>query len=167
MKTLAGLIIKLFFNVFNGICPSSLLRAKVLRLLGAKIGKVVKVEKITLMHFEGFNMNNLNLSDRVFIGPGAILDLKGQIIIGESVKIGPGCNISTHVDAGKENIVSKNYPSRQASVRIGKGTWLGAGVTILCGVEIGENVIIGACSLVRSNIPDNCVAYGVPAKVMN
>lgn len=160
-----NILVKFLFLVLNAFCPSSIVRAKIMQAFGARVGKGVKIEKILLMHFEGWNMKNLVLGDKVFIGPGTILDLKDEIIIGESVKIAPGCNISTHVDCGKENIISSTYPARHEKVVIGKGSWVGVSSTILCGVTIGENVVVGAASLVRNDIPSNSVAYGVPAKV--
>jgi acetyltransferase-like isoleucine patch superfamily enzyme len=49
-------------------------------------------------------------------------------------------------------------------VTIKKGARISIGVTILRGVTIGENAVIGAGALVTRNIPDNCIAYGIPAK---
>lgn len=47
-----------------------------------------------------------------------------------------------------------------------KGASIGSGTTLLCGITIGENAIIGAGSVVTKNIPSNCIAAGNPAKVM-
>ena len=55
--------------------------------------------------------------------------------------------------------------SRIAPVTIKKGSWIGQNVVILPGVTIGENVIIGANSVVRKSLPDRCIAAGNPAKV--
>ena len=49
---------------------------------------------------------------------------------------------------------------------IAQGTTIGMGSNIINGVKIGRNVIIGAGSLVNKDIPDNVVAYGVPAKII-
>ena len=51
-------------------------------------------------------------------------------------------------------------------VIIGPGCWIGARVTILGGVKIGKGCVIGACSLVRSDIPDWSIAVGIPARVI-
>lgn len=53
-----------------------------------------------------------------------------------------------------------------APITIKKGTWICQNVVILPGVTIGENVIIGANSVVRTNIPDKCIAVGSPARVI-
>lgn len=50
-------------------------------------------------------------------------------------------------------------------VTIGRDVWLGANVTVLPGVTIGDNSVIGACSLVTKDIPANVVAFGQPCKV--
>ena len=51
-------------------------------------------------------------------------------------------------------------------VHIKKNVWIGANVTILPGVTIGENAIVGACSVVTKDVPDNAVVVGNPARVI-
>ena len=51
-------------------------------------------------------------------------------------------------------------------VSIGNDVWIGGNVTILPGVNIGNNVVIAAGAVVTKDIPDNCVAGGVPARVI-
>lgn len=51
-------------------------------------------------------------------------------------------------------------------VNIGSNVWIGENVSILQGVTIGNGAIIGANSVVTKDIPDNCIAVGVPAKVI-
>ena len=53
-----------------------------------------------------------------------------------------------------------------SEIRIGNDVWLGANVTILPGVSIGDNVVVGAGAVVTKDIPDNSLAVGVPARVM-
>ncbi len=49
---------------------------------------------------------------------------------------------------------------------VGSGSWLGTGVIVLPGARIGRNVAVGAGSVVVGELPDHCVAVGVPAKVI-
>lgn len=51
-------------------------------------------------------------------------------------------------------------------VEVGEGTWVGAGTTIIQGVRVGKNCFIGAGSMVVKDIPDDCLCYGNPAKVV-
>ena len=51
-------------------------------------------------------------------------------------------------------------------IHIKRNAWIGARVKILPGVTIGENAIVGTGSVVTKDIPDNCVAVGVPAKIV-
>ena len=51
-------------------------------------------------------------------------------------------------------------------VSIGSDVWIGGNVTILPGVSIGNNVIIAAGAVVTKDIPDNCVAGGVPVRLI-
>jgi len=51
-------------------------------------------------------------------------------------------------------------------VRIDDDTWIGGNVTILPGVHIGKNVVIGAGSVVTKDIPDDTIAVGNPSKVI-
>ena len=51
-------------------------------------------------------------------------------------------------------------------VRIGKNCWLGAGVVVMPGVTIGDNVVVGAGSIVTKDIPSNVVAVGNPCRVL-
>jgi acetyltransferase-like isoleucine patch superfamily enzyme len=77
---------------------------------------------------------------------------------------GTNANFITH-DGGVW-IFRKEYPDLDvvAPIQIGNNVFLGFGVTILPGVTIGDNVVVGAGSIVTRSIPSNCVAAGIPAK---
>lgn len=53
------------------------------------------------------------------------------------------------------------------NVEIGDGSWLGTHVVIAGNVEIGKNCVIGANSVVTKNIPNYCVAEGIPCRIIN
>jgi acetyltransferase-like isoleucine patch superfamily enzyme len=104
---------------------------------------------------------------RIVIGDRAALNSfcrifgHGRVEIGEDAQIGPGCLITT-TDHDYRGELETSFKS----VVIGKGAWIGANVTILPGVEIGDHAVIGAGSVVTKNIPPRAVAVGVPAKVI-
>jgi acetyltransferase-like isoleucine patch superfamily enzyme len=85
-----------------------------------------------------------------------------EISIGNNVAISENVTIwdsDAHVIIGKEDQMTQ-------SIFIGNNVWIGNNVTILKGVTIGDGAIIAAGSLVNKNIPNNCLAAGVPAKVI-
>ena len=89
------------------------------------------------------------------------------LTIGENVFIHKGAIILTHDWTGWCIVNTHNefIPSHNR-VSIGNNVWMGMRVMILKGVTIGDNVIIGAGSVVTKSIPSNSVAVGVPARVI-
>ena len=79
-------------------------------------------------------------------------------------------------DDPNTSIITVNHPlspskrrqhiGQAKPVNIGRDVWIGANCTILPGVTIGNNVVIAAGAVVTKNVPDNCVAGGVPAKII-
>lgn len=88
--------------------------------------------------------------------------------IGEHVFLHAGTTILTH-DWASWCFVKKynDFIPSHGKVIIGNNVWLGENVTILKGVEIGDNVIIGAGSIVTKSIPSDSIAVGVPARVIS
>ena len=93
-----------------------------------------------------------------------ILDVK-EVYIGDNVMIGPNTTITTvgHPITPKGR---REHLAQATEIIIGDDVWLGANVTILPGVTIGDNVTIGAGSVVVGDIPSNTVAVGNPCKVI-
>lgn len=61
---------------------------------------------------------------------------------------------------------AKRHLTSKGEIRIGRNVWIGDKVSILGGVTIGDNVIIGACSIVTHDIPSNSMAAGMPARIV-
>tara|TARA_S200000501_G_scaffold371150_1_gene413649 strand:- start:18 stop:428 length:411 start_codon:yes stop_codon:yes gene_type:complete len=102
------------------------------------------------------NLDGFNLGVNTDIGSFSYINAKNGVVIEDEVQIGSHCSIYSisSIDNSSGKVILKN------NCRIGSHT------TILPGVTIGKNSIIGAHSLVNKNIPDNVVAFGVPAKVI-
>jgi acetyltransferase-like isoleucine patch superfamily enzyme len=104
---------------------------------------------------------------RITIGDRAALDSfcrffgHGAIDIGADTQIGPGCLITT-----TDHDYADNLTVRFNRVSIGQRVWIGANVTILPGVEIGDGTVVEAGSVVMKSLPPGCVALGVPARVV-
>lgn len=98
--------------------------------------------------------NNVGIS-------GCALHCFKRIIIEDDVKIGGNCTL---MDGDFHPEDPRSGVPRE--IIIGKNVWVGCNTTILKGVHIGENTVIGACSVVVKDIPANCVAVGNPCKVV-
>ena len=100
--------------------------------------------------------------------------INSYTIIGamEAVSIGSHCIFAAFVsitDAthGIDNlsIATKHAPIAAKPVTIGDNVWLGSGVMVMMGSHIGNDAVVGARSLVREDLPDRSVSFGMPAKV--
>jgi acetyltransferase-like isoleucine patch superfamily enzyme len=87
------------------------------------------------------------------------------VTIGDNVFIGPNVVLSTAGHPVEADIRSTGLEFAKP-IRIGNDVWIGATVTIVPGVEIGDNVTIGAGSVVTRSIPSNSVAVGNPCRVI-
>tara|TARA_Y200000002_G_scaffold344379_1_gene317559 strand:+ start:1137 stop:1547 length:411 start_codon:yes stop_codon:yes gene_type:complete len=102
------------------------------------------------------NIDGLELGKKTDIGAFTYINAKYGAIINDDVQIGSHCSIYT----------TSTIDSKSGKVILENNCKLGSHSTVLPGVTIGENSIIGAHSLVTSNIPPNVTAVGVPAKVI-
>lgn len=147
------------------VLVGSHLRALVYRLVGFRIGKGVRFWG--RVFFEGVG----DIYSRFSIGDGSTmsfhcrLSVNAPVAIGRNVVVGPGVTILTdrHEIGPPEMRCGRRQP---APVRIGDGAWIAANVTILPGVTIGPGSVVGAGSVVTRDVPANCVAAGVPARVI-
>ena len=92
---------------------------------------------------------------------------KSSIIIGKRVEIAPNCGIYPFNHGIEAGIPIREQPLiSKGDIIIGDDAWLGFGAVLLDGVRIGKGAVIGAGAVVTRNIPDNAIAYGVPARVV-
>jgi acetyltransferase-like isoleucine patch superfamily enzyme len=109
----------------------------------------------------------LHVGDRCVIGRGSHIVAHHSIEIGDDVYTGPYVYITdqNHKYEDIDTPIGRQWPVNSA-VRIGAGCWLGTGAVILPGATVGRNVVVAAGSVVRGEVPDNCVVAGVPAKIV-
>lgn len=134
--------------------------AQLKAMLGA-VGKKVWIAKT----FSCDNGKNIYIGNN-FTGNFnlTILDIL-DVYIGSNVMIGPNTLITT-VGHPLSPMGRRKHLGIAKPVHIGNDVWLGGNVTVLPGVTIGNNVVVGAGAVVTSDIPDNSVAVGVPARVI-
>lgn len=99
-----------------------------------------------------------------WVGPFTILDGSGGLTIGEYCSISAGVQIYTHDTVEWALNGGKALPSR-AETRIGSRCYIGPNTVVAKGVTIGEGCVIGAQSLVLSDIPSGSKAFGSPCRI--
>ena len=93
-----------------------------------------------------------------------ILDC-AKVTFGDNVFVGPNCSFYTPIHPLKAT--ERNSGKEKAlPIKVGNNVWFGGNVVVLPNVEIGDNSVIGAGSVVTKNIPANVVAVGNPCKVI-
>jgi serine O-acetyltransferase len=96
------------------------------------------------------------------IGPGFYIGHFGGIVVNENATIGKNCNLSHGVTIGQTN-----RGARKGCPQIGDNVYIGPGAILIGRIAIGNNVAVGANSVVTKDIPDNAVVAGVPGKIIS
>lgn len=141
-------------------------------LYGANLIQILADVRIWKMsRLEAFGSDN---TIRIKIGTRTVIQPFSHIASAQSIEIGDDCLFASHVYITDHDHDTRNptVPPKDktllmcSSVKIGDRVWLGEKVSILKGVTIGDGVIIGAGSVVTKDIPELCIAAGIPAKVI-
>jgi Acetyltransferase (isoleucine patch superfamily) len=139
---------------------------------------------------------HIAIGERVFVGPNSWLEVlspeekrpQPALQIGDGTSIAGFCTITSrrgvviernvliaryayisdhaHAHAAQDLPIKEQGIADVAPVRIREGAWLGQNVVVCPGVTIGRNAVIGANSVVKTDVPDFCVAVGAPARVV-
>lgn len=148
---------------FNATRPSEgKLREQMLKDMFAEIGENCYIEPPLHANWGG---HHVHFGNNIYANFSLTLVDDTHIYVGDYTKLGPNVTIAT---AGHPilPVLREQAYQYNASVRIGKCCWLGAGVVVLPGVTIGDNTVIGAGSVVTKDIPANVVAVGNPCRVL-
>ena len=105
----------------------------------------------------------IKIGKRVIIMEYSFINPTKPIILGDDTGIGGHCLLFTH---GSWLSELEGYPVSFAPITLGKKVWLPWRIFILPGVEIGDNVVIGANSLINKSFPSNVLIAGSPAKII-
>lgn len=113
---------------------------------------------------------NISIADNVTFNDYCYISCIQNISIGEGSLLGQNVFITdnNHGTCSKEELKiapAKRELYSKGPVIIGKNVWLGKNVCVMPGVTIGDGAIIGANAVVTHNIPCNCVAVGIPARI--
>ncbi|RSI60379.1 MULTISPECIES: acyltransferase [Streptococcus] len=117
-------------------------------------------DNVICRNFENFHVSSgkVILHDGVFINNSCSFNCMERIEIGSGTMMGEGVRFYDHDHIYTAEKIEK-WQWTTAPIRVGRDCWIGSNVTILKGVTIGDNTIIGAGCLVRKDIPANSVVY--------
>jgi maltose O-acetyltransferase len=150
-------------NIFGNSLAGAYLRAKMLGLLGFKIGKRVKI-------FHSFRIQNIvdiSIGEGTFINNNVFID-----VVNSYLKIGKYCEIgyNTVFTNANHQLISNFRTLRPVidtkPIIIEDFVWLGCNCTILGGVTVGKGSVVAAGSVVTKDVPPNVLVGGVPAKII-
>ncbi|MBU0683473.1 MAG: acyltransferase [Candidatus Omnitrophota bacterium] len=146
---------------------------KPLRIIG---GKYIKIyENVSIKKYISLEAKKIYAENpEIVFGKGSVIgdfnhiSAVKRIIIGEYVCTANGIYISDYMPSNydKKSAVRNQAPNLISDVYIGDGTWIGENVAIMC-AKIGKNCVIGANSVVTSDIPDYSVVVGNPGKIIS
>ncbi len=136
-------------------------RQSLMQRLFKKVGKNVWIEPDFRCEFG----KNITIGDDVYINFGCVILDCGQVCIGSNTLIGPNVGLfsGNHATDAEERAVGGLIPK---PITIGRRVWICGNVSVVPGVTIGDDTIIGAGSVVTHDIPAGVVAAGNPCRVL-
>ena len=105
----------------------------------------------------------------IHVGKGVFINACCHFQDHGGVTLGDGCQIGHNVVFATLNhglAPEERVSTRPAPIRLGKNVWVGSNATILQGVTIGDNAVVGAGAVVTKDVPANMVVGGVPARII-
>lgn len=146
---------------FNNARPGSDEQVEALKkILGRE--DVSDISVLAPVYFD-YGLTYTELGRGIFVNHGCYFMDGGTITIGENCFIGPFCGFYT---ANHPLDYKRRNEGLEVAlpIKVGNNCWFGANVSVMPGVTIGDGCVIAAGSVVTSDIPDNSLAMGVPAK---
>lgn len=147
---------------YNNLKPSDLeRRAELMRTLLGRTGERFKIISPFMCDY-GFN---IAVGENFFANANLIILDEARVSFGDNVFIGPNCGFYT---AGHPLDVERRNAGLEYSlpITVGDNVWFGGNVTVVPGVTIGSNSVIGAGSVVTHDIPEGVLAVGNPCRVV-
>ena len=136
-------------------------RAALLKEMFAEIGDGCYIEPPFHANFGGAHCH---FGKKIYANFNLTLVDDTHIYVGDNTMFAPNVVVATAGHPLEPSLRNDGYQYNMP-VHIGKNCWIGAGVLIMPGVTIGDNVVIGAGSVVTKDLPSGVLAFGVPCKV--
>ncbi len=145
-------------------------RTEILRELIGEIGESAFIQGPVYFHYG----KHTKIGKNFFGNFNLTIQDDANVTVGDRCAFGPNVTIVTPLHPllpdERTLMITENGEKKRLCyakpVRIGNDCWLGANVTVCPGVTIGDNCVIGAGSVVTRDIPEGCLAVGVPCRVI-
>jgi putative colanic acid biosynthesis acetyltransferase WcaF len=134
-------------------------RLAILRLFGTKIHGCPFVHQRAYIEHPW----NLTLHDRACLGDQTHAYCLGKIVIKEGACVAQEAYLCT----GTHDFSDPVWPLKTATIEVGDGAFIGARAFILPGIKIGRRAVVGACSVVTKDVPQDVIVKGNPASAKN
>jgi acetyltransferase EpsM len=133
------------------------------RLKLARLAKEHGFILATAIHPRAVIANSTEVGEGTVVAAGAVINpgavVGANVIINTAATVDHDCLLEDGVHIGPGAHIGGHC-------RVGRAAWIGIGATVIDGISVGAGTIIGAGAVVVRNIPENVIAYGVPARVM-
>ena len=148
---------------FNMTRPTELdKRQKLLKEMFAEIGEGCYIEPPFHSNFGG---GHVHFGKNIYANFNLTMVDDTHIYVGDYTMFGPNVTVATAGHPILPELREKAYQYNMP-VHIGRNCWIGSGAIILPGITIGDNVVVGAGSIVTKDLPSNVVAVGNPCRVL-
>ncbi|MBS2025561.1 MAG: acyltransferase [Deltaproteobacteria bacterium] len=151
-----------------GLLPRHVLnrvRTRLYRLGGVRVGRTSLVLDRLVLSGKGAFPERLSIGENCVVNGPAFVDLSAAVTLGDRVSVGHHTIfVTADHDIGPAHF--RSGPVKPRPIRIGNGCLIGARVTILPGVSIGEGAVIAPGAMVGADVPANKLAAGSPARVV-
>jgi len=138
-------------------------RGKLIKQMFAETGDNCAIE---IPFYANWGGKHVHLGNNVYANFNLTLVDDGNIFIGDDTMFGPNVTLETAGHPIYPPLRANKHYQFNKAIHIGKNVWIGANVTVLPGISIGDNTVVGAGSVVTKDLPANVIAVGTPCKVM-
>ena len=147
---------------YNNLSPDKVRkRSQILNQILGKTGKVFLIEQPFMCDY-GYN---IEIGENFGSNHNLLILDSAKVVFGDNVMVGPNCSFITtkHPSSSDERKTGIQWAE---PIIVHNNAWICSNVTVLAGVTIGENSIIGAGSVVTKDIPPNTFAVGIPCEAV-
>ncbi len=143
------------------------LRAPLLRLLGARVGRRAVLHDVRFFNLYRTGLAGLTVGEEAFVGDECLFDLACPITLERQVTLAERVLVLTHMKVGyADHPLMEAFPPVEEPVVFEQGAFVGANVTVLAGVRVGSCAFVAAGSVVTADVPPRTLVAGVPARVI-